>query len=252
MKEKISILIPSSPIAAHPSIALIEKAISSVRQHLPDAPIFIMLDGVRKEQAGYTERYVDYITALVGHVMFKERNVKLVPFMDFTHQAGMVRRTLEQVKTPQILLLEHDCFFLDGISIDFAGISRVIESEEANMVMFHSQAEPWIAPAHEHLMIDKERVYFEDVPMIRTWQFSARPHVASTEFYRRILRGYFSKNCRTFIEDRMHPIILGSRHFAGEEAWEEWKLMYYAPVGDIRRTDTSDGRGSDPKYRMVP
>jgi hypothetical protein len=249
VKDKISILIPTSPLSAHPSTALIEKAIYSVRQHLPNSSIFIMLDGVRKEQSHYTERYVDYIHNLVGHTLLKEKNVKIMPFVEFHHQAAMTRRALEMVKTPLILFLEHDTFFLPD-HIDFKGIAKVIEAEHANMVMFHSQAEPWIAPAHEHLMIDKERVYFEGVPMIRTWQFSARPHVASAEFYRRMLRGYFSPHCRTFIEDRMHPIILGSRHFAGEEAWEQWKLMYFCPEGNIRRTDTSDGRGSDPKYEM--
>jgi hypothetical protein len=250
VKDKISILIPTSPLSAHPSTALIEKAIYSVRQHLPNSPIFIMLDGVRKEQSHYTERYVDYIHNLVGHTLLKEKNVKIMPFVEFHHQAAMTRRALEIVKTPLILFLEHDTFFLPD-PIDFKGIARLIQSEDgANVVNFHSQAEPWITPAHEHLMLDKKRVIIEGVPVVRTWQWSQRPHVASTAFYRNILNAYFTKDCRTMIEDRMHDLILSHRATFGDENWQEWRLMMYTPEGNIRRTDTLDGRGSDPKYEM--
>jgi len=250
--DKISVMIPTSPIPSHPSTAIIDKAITSVRQHLPTAPIYIMVDGIRPEQEHYREPYLEYIRGLVGKSLFQWHNIKLVPFMEFQHQAAMMRKTLEMVITPQVLFMEHDTFFLDGLPIDFNGISKVIESGEANMVGFHCQWEPWVIPEHEHLMLDKERVYFHGVPMIRTWQFSARPHVASADFYRRILKAHFSENCRTFIEDQMHPVLLTTRAAGGDAAWDQWRLMYYAPDGSIRRTWTEDGRGNDPKFSMVP
>lgn len=247
----ISVLIPTSPIASHPSTALIEKCMASVRKHLPDAPIFVMIDGVREEQRHYTERYIEYIRNLVTRVDFS--TVTFVPFVTFTHQAAMTRKTLEMVKTPLILFMEHDTFFLDGLPIDFAGIRSVITSGALNMVQFHCQWEPWIIPEHQHLMLDRERVYFDGVPMVRTWQFSARPHVASADFYRGFLKAYFSANCRTFIEDRMSEVIFGVRSVFGDDAWESWKLAYYAPTeGDtIRRTWTDDGRAGDKKFPMT-
>ena len=250
MHKKITVLIPTSPIPSHPSTTVIEKAISSVRQHLPDARILVMIDGVREEQKHYHEKYLEYIKNLVGMSIFREKNICLMPFMEFMHQAAMTRKALEMVETPQILFVEHDTFFLDGLPIDFDGISKVIEAGHANMVGFHCQWEPWVIPEHEHLMLDKERAYFEGVPMIRTWQWSQRPHVASADFYRMFLRNYFSKNCRTMIEDRMHEIVLGTRVALGDEGWNQWKLMYYAPEGSIRRTWTVDGRGADPKFPM--
>lgn len=244
----ISVLIPTSPISAHPSTMLIQKCVASVRKHLPDAPIYVMIDGIREEQRHYTERYVDYIRNLVDTVDF--HTVTFVPFIAFTHQAAMTRKTLELVKTPLILFMEHDTFFLDDAPIDFEGISRVIKSGALNMVQFHCQWEPWIIPEHEHLMLDKERVYFDGVPMVRTWQFSARPHVASADFYRKVLANYFSANCKTFIEDRMHDVVTSTRTTLGDDGWSNWKLAYYAPEGSIRRTWTDDGRGSDPKFSM--
>ena len=250
--SEISVLIPTSPISAHPSTALIEKCIASVRKHLPDSTICIMADGVRPEQEHYRDAYQTYLDRLwnfVGH----DENLQYLIFNEFQHQAAMTRQTLKGVRTPLILFMEHDTFFLDGLPIDFDGIARVIKSGALNMVQFHCQWEPWIIPEHEHLMLDKERVYFDGVPMVRTWQFSARPHVASADFYRKFLKAHFSEHCRTFIEDRMSEVIFSSRAAMDERGWWDWKLAYYAPTegGTIRRTWTDDGRGQDEKFPMV-
>ncbi len=218
--------------------------------HLPDAPIMVMADGVRPEQKDYEERYRQYLKDFQAPAM-KWGPIELHDFVDFHHQAAMTRETLKSVKTPLILYAEHDTFFVRDAPIDFAGICRVIRSGALHMVGFHCHWEPWIIPAHEHLMLDRERHFVDGVPFVRTWQFSARPHVASTAFYKMILNGYFTKECRTFIEDRMYDVIISSRKTLGEEGWYQWKLAYYAPLGSIRRTWTDDGRQGDPKWEMV-
>jgi len=247
----ITVLVPTSPIKSHPSTAIIQKAIASVQKHLPDAEIRIMIDGIRDEQKEYLERYVDYIGRLATEDFFCQDNIRLFPFVSHQHQVAMTRHVLKSVTTPLIMLLEHDTFFLDGLPIDFAGIARVIKAGHANMVQFHCQWEPWIIPEHEHLMLDKERKYIDGVPMVRTWQFSARPHVASADFYRGMLSSWFTLNARTFIEDRMVDVLAGARMAIGNDAWEDWKLFYYAPEGTIRRTWTDDGRASDPKFPIT-
>jgi len=106
MHKNINVLVSSSPIRGHPSTAIIDETLRSIRYHLPDSPILIMLDGIRPEQEHYAERYLGYIKNLVGRVVaFKMENVKLIPFMEFTHQANMTMKTLEMVNTPLILLL---------------------------------------------------------------------------------------------------------------------------------------------------
>src|SRR6266403_1770363 len=108
MQKNISVLVSSSPIESHPSTKIIETTIASIRFHLPDSFIYIMLDGVRQEQEHYTERYVQYLGTLVGKAISGMGNIKLVPFLEFTHQAGMTMKTLEMVTTPFILFAEHD------------------------------------------------------------------------------------------------------------------------------------------------
>jgi len=249
--DQITVLVPTSPIPSHPSTLVIEKTLTSVRKHLPVANIYIMVDGVREEQSHYRDKYLEYRKELVRKMLFNWENIYIFPFPEFWHQAAMTRAALEMVETPLILFMEHDTFFLDDLKIDWDGIARVIRSGVLNQVQFHCQWEPWIIPEHEHMMIDKERHLIDGVPFVRTFQFSARPHVACAYFYRRMLRGFFSQNCRTFIEDRMSEIIAASRVALGdEEAWSDWKLAYYAPEGSIRRTWTEDGRAGDPKFPL--
>jgi hypothetical protein len=247
--SQVTVLVPTSPIRSHPSTEIIQKCIESVRRHLPTAPIVIMADGVRPEQAEYEERYRQYLLDFAT-LATKWEPILLSSFAEFHHQAAMTRETLKTVKTPLILFMESDTFFLDE-PIDFTGICRVIRSGALHVVGFHCHWEPWIIPAHEHLMLDKERYYIDGVPFVRTWQFSARPHVASTDFYRMLLNGYFTKECRTFIEDRIYDVIISSRKTLGEPGWHLWKLAYYAPLESIRRTWTDDGRAGDEKFGMV-
>jgi hypothetical protein len=248
--SQITVLVPTSPIKSHPSTEIISKCIESVRLHLPTAKIIIMCDGVRPEQKDYEERYRKYLSNLET-AAWGWGSVEIWHFVDFHHQAAMTREVLESVDTPVILFMEHDTFFVRDAPIDFAGITDVIRSTALYMVGFHCHWEPWILPAHEHLMLDKEGHFIDGVPFVRTWQWSQRPHLASTIFYRRMLAQYFSKDCRCFIEDRMHDVLSSTRQSLGDDGWDQFRLAYYAPEGSIRRTWTDDGRAGDPKFGMV-
>lgn len=254
MSDLVTVLIPTSPIPSHPSTRIIEHTLKSAREHFPAAPIFIMCDGVREEQSHYLEPYKEYLGNLAVRVSERYNPTKLLVFGKFKHQAAMTRDVLQYVETPLVLFMEHDTFFLDGLPVDWEGISRVILSEKLNMVGFHCQWEPWIIPEHEWLMLDKERHYIDGVPFVRTWQWSQRPHLASTEFYRSCMR-YFSKDCRTMIEDRMVRELMAAKvafSDCGEAiGWNDWRIAYYAPEGSIRRTWTEDGREGDQKFDMA-
>ena len=241
----VTILISTSPIKSHPGTRIIEKCIDSLRKHFPTAKIVIMADGVREEQASYSTAYTEYLMRL-AMMMNQWSPVVLMPHARFLHQAEMTRRALEScVDTPLILFCEHDCFFLSGLPVDWDGLAAMVQSGTANVVNFHCQWEPWVIPEHQHLMLDKERQWFQangwNVPYLRSIQWTQRPHLASAEFYRKLIQTYFTKDSRTFIEDRVGP-----------EAKEDWKLTLYVPTGEtIRRTWTDDGRGLDPKYPCV-
>ena len=62
-----------------------------------------------------------------------------------------------------------------------------------------------------------------------------------------MLRRYFGAESRTMIEDVMHGVVQRA-HVAG--GWGMFRLFIYTPPGNIKRSTTSDGRGSEPKFDM--
>jgi hypothetical protein len=80
-------------------------------------------------------------------------------------------------------------------------------------------------------------------PLLRTAQYSQRPHLASTDLYRRMLTDCFSPQSKAFIEDRMHSVVYEAYRLRGKAGWNDWKLWLYAPAGDMKRSYHTDGRG---------
>ncbi len=237
--DKISVLISSSPIESHPSTAIIEETIRSVRYHLSNSKIYIMLDGVRAEQKNRAEAYAEYIHRLVGKAVFSFSDIVFVPFMDFHHQARMTIRTLEQVKTPLILFVEHDTPLVDS-PIDWKFLVEQLEEGHTNHIRLHYDDQ--IHPDHQHLMRGKLNDH-----LIKCVQWHQRPHLANRDWYEQILQSIFTPDSRTFIEDRVYT-------FCENAPWDLWKLTIYDPQGtgqSMKRSRDLNGRGGEPKYSMM-
>ena len=237
-KSQLSVLISSSPIQSHPSTSIIEETIASVRYHLPDAPIYVMLDGVRKEQKARATAYLEYLQRLAAWAIFHAKNIKLVPFPDFHHQAVMTMQTLELVKTPQILFVEHDTPLVDA-PIDWDMLIEMIKNDTTNHIRLHYDDQ--IHPEHQHMMRGKLTPN-----LIKCVQFHQRPHLAGTQWYRELLAANFTERSRTFIEDVVYSPVSCA-------PWEEYKLCIYDPEGtgrNMKRSRDLNGRGSEQKYSM--
>lgn len=236
--EKITVLIPSSPIPSHPSTRIIFETIDSIRFQLPNADIIVMLDGVRPEQAEAWPRYKEYARNLVEGLLFGDhRRIVVSAFTKHTHQVGMLRETMPAVKTPLVMFVEHDTP-LTKDAIDWQGIVEAIQKSVVDFVRF--LPEPAIHPEHLHLMCGPVDGY----PLVKTIQFSARPHVASAIFYRKMLLR-FSDQANTFIEDHMHGICQRD----GCAGWAAWKMAIYTPdVANKQRSRHLCGREDDPKF----
>jgi hypothetical protein len=95
------------------------------------------------------------------------------------------------------------------------------------------------------MMLDKIPVNLDGVWLRRTLQWSQRPHLASTEYYRKIMARYFPPDNSTMIEDRMHSVAQTNP--------DENRIAVYCPSdpdGSIVRSYNLDGRQDDPKYDM--
>jgi hypothetical protein len=250
--NKITIIMVASPIKSHPDTKIIETSINSIRKLLPDCEILIGLDGVRPEQENYRERYEEFKKRLLWLCNFKYTNVFCVPFEEHTHQAMMTKKLLTMVRTPTIFFLEHDMVMtVEGDSeytpYDWLNMVKVIEDGQANIIRFHFEA---VFPdVHMHLMIG-DREYIDGIPLIKTIQYSQRPHLASTAFYRDMIDRYFTDDSRTFIEDAVHGKPVEAYEDNGITGWNLWRIWIYCPDNNLKRCYTIDGREDDPKYEM--
>lgn len=241
LAEKITIVVPTSPIPSHPSASLIEQTITAVRYHLPDCPMLIQADGVREEQEKFRKQYEAYLLRMDDGInAAKYGPCRMKRFSEFRHQVAMMRETLDFIETPLLLYLEHD-FLLLPEYVDWKGIVRAIESESLNQIRLYYWSS--IIPEHWSLMVDREPLYFHGVPVLRTVQWSQHPQVASKQLYRNLL-GRLSPGCRSMIENAVYSYV-------AEAPWDDTRCSIYAPMPYIKRLAHLHGREEEQKYEST-
>lgn len=251
LEDRITVLISSSPIPSHPSTAILDETIASVRSRpeLADAEIIIMLDGVRPEQQDRAEDYYAYVDEVCRKANHEWTNVLPIVMPDHCHQARMTRDVLvgSGIATDLVLFLEHDTPLAGDIP--FADLIKPLDCGDLNLIrLYHENTVP---PAHTHLMLEADPIMVSGLPVIRTAQWSQRPSLVSLDYYRDLLDTYVGDDSRTMVEDLAHGIVQYAWNERGMAGWEEHRLAIYAPPGGYQRSDHLDGRAGDPKFDMI-
>lgn len=241
----VTAIVTTSPIPSHPDTSNIEQTVASIRHHLPDAEVLIAVDGVRPEQEEMRPAYDEYLRRLI-RLCRRWGTAAPIVADEHVHQANGIRSALELVRTPLVLVVEHDTPLVTDESIPFDEMGDAIRIGEVNSIRLLHEAR--ILEVHEHLMVDPEPVDIEGVPLRRTMQFSARPHLASTAWYRHVLDTYFAPECRTFTEDLLHGVVDHAWRTEGVMGWNLWRLAIYEPPGNAKRSLHTDGRAGGEKY----
>lgn len=239
-EKQVTAVMPLSPIASNPDIAIFKETFDSIRFHFPDAPVILTFDGIREEQKEKTDNYNEYIRRVLWSVK-DDTNVRPYIYDEHLHQVGMMKDVLPYVTTPLLLYMEQDCPLVVDYDIPFDKLANAITSGESNLIRFHFEA--FIPEPHKHLMIGEP-----ENDLLKTAQWSQRPHLASTAFYKRIIEDNFSKDARCFIEDRIHGKVIEDFKSYGMNGWNQWRLHIYHPEGNIKRSYTLDGRAGAAKY----
>jgi len=228
--SSVTVLIPTSSIQSHPSTAIIRETIASVRHHLPTAEIRILCDGIRPEFEHRRPQYVQYLFNLTGEV---DEHTFVRTFDEHSHQSTMVKLTLPSVTTPLVLWTEHDQALLTDADrpIDWQMISGAITAGAVELVRL--MLTETINPLHEYLYSGPVDGYPQ---LLRNRQYSGWTHLASTEFYRRMLAN-FDTRAKMTIERYCYGFI----ETAGD--WNKWKMASYIPDPErTKRIRHLDGR----------
>lgn len=234
----ISVIIPTSVLPSHPSLAIIEETISTVRHHLPDSEIILQIDGLRDEQQDRKADYDAYKTAILWKCLHEYTNVLPVVFDELHHQSWMLRETIDQVKTPLLLYVEGDCPLTPDREIPWEELSKMIYSGDANTVRLHH--ENVIPTEHDYLMLGTEGNF------TRTYQWSQRPHLSSVLYYKDVVLPTLP--AANFIEDTFHGVVANDYLQHGQIGWNKHRLWIYTPKGGIQRSYTTDGRQGGLKF----
>ena len=235
----VTVVVPTSPIPRHPDTAILEETIDSVRFHFPDAEIILTFDGLSADTVHRHHDYQEYIRRALWRARAWGAVCPFV-FTEHQHQSLMMRRVLGEIRTPQVLYVEHDAPLVCDEPIPWGPIQSILSSGEANLIRFHHEAV--IPEPHDHMM-HGVRDFGEGMTMMRTSQWSQRPHLATAAFYGRLMDSYFPWTDRIFIEDRMHGIVDEAYRIYGMPGWEQFRLYIYAPEGNnIKRSYHTDGR----------
>ena len=150
----------------------------------------------------------------------------------------MARRALAEVTSPLVLYVEADTPLRGEIPWD--QMIPLLRNNDLDVIRLNHD---WrIHPEHQTLMVDLSPINLGGLPLVRTRQWSQRPHLARTDFYRAALSKWFAPDARCFIEDRMYWVILETG------SWADYRIALYAPEGDQSRSYHLDGREGGEKF----
>ena len=251
LSDLVTVVVPTSPTELWPrdQVRVLSETVRTIRERLPGCEILLCFDGVREEQERFRSLYEACQSQALWYANHEWGHVTPYRFEEHTHQARMTARALEDVRTPLVLFVEHDTPLVG--EVPWLSACDLLIHGHLDLLRFHHEAS--ILQPHMHLMPDEAKVInLAGVPVARTVQWSQRPHLARTDFYRQILQRHFDLTAeRWMIEDRMHSVVQCAWNDNGEEGWSEYRLAIYHPEGNIKRSSHLDARGHETKWGNV-
>jgi hypothetical protein len=250
VSDLITVVLTTSPIPSHPGTGILDTTVESVRAQpeLEHVELVVAADGI---PPGLEHRQADY-ERFLHRLVWNAARGRLGPCLPllapgWRHQALTLAAALQEVQTPLVLVMEHDTPLVG--EFDWDGLGKAVLSGRANLIRFHHES--MVLEEHRYLMVDHEPEQVCGVHLLRTAQWSQRPHLASAEWYRELLGAYFSPASRTMVEDCLHGVLANAWDQEGEAGWDRFRLWMYAPGHDMKRSTHLDGRDGDPKGEMV-
>lgn len=240
-QSPVTVLVPVSPIPSHPLTHILMQTLQSISFNLPKSRIILMFDGVRSEQEEMRADYEEHIRKTLWEIS-TWGNVFPIIFDKHEHQSGMMRGIIDLIDTPLVMFVEQDTPLVTDEFIDWEKIERFVVSGESNLVRLYHEGK--IPQEHSSLMLGGHENGF-----LKTIQWSQRPHVASTAFYRRIMMENFTERSKCFLEDLLHGKVMEDYKKYGQQGWNQWRLhLYYPNEDNLKRSYHLDGREGSKKF----
>lgn len=238
--KDITVVVVTSVLPTHPKMDIIDETINAIRKHLPDNEIILQVDGLRDEQLNREDDYNQYKTKLLWRCLHQWKNVLPIIFNDHMHQSGMMKATIDIIKTPLLLYVEGDAPLTPDEPIDWQKCVDLIANGDANTIRFHHEGV--IPKEHDHLMLGIDNGF------MKTIQWSQRPHLTTVAYYKEIVLPVIPE--KSFIEDTFHGLVQNDYNDYKNFGWYKHRLwIYYPNKGkNIKRSYHTDGRAGGLKF----
>ena len=218
LSQHMSVLMVASPVPSHPSTMLIWEAIASLgRSGLDsDIPIILAHDAPRpRADASTINRYHDYLEELQREVAGNSR-FKVVVSEQWGHLSGAIRTGLSHVRTPLVLICQHD--FVFAREINWRGLVYAFESDpQIKHLRFNKRNNlptHWDGTPPERSRHFRERLISTpsgNIRITKTIAWSDNNHLTSTAYYSEVVGGLLG-NRKTFPESPLNLIATSKTH----------------------------------------
>eukprot|EP00929_Paragymnodinium_shiwhaense_P102014 TRINITY_DN6521_c0_g1_i1.p1 TRINITY_DN6521_c0_g1~~TRINITY_DN6521_c0_g1_i1.p1 ORF type:complete len:574 (+),score=139.59 TRINITY_DN6521_c0_g1_i1:134-1723(+) len=240
LKDKLTILLSTSPVGRHPATDLIEEVIGSMSlaKGIEDCRLIIVCDGCRTEngngvvftEPNYRQGVVDS-KSFADYQEYKKRLHTLaakssrMEVLELQERNGFgfaVKEALKHVKTQFVFVMQHDRSIMKPVDIP-----RLVAAMEANLDRFKYIGLPTSTTiGHQYHVLSKYNIRIEPVtadddglqflPLIQ-WYDSA--HICQVEYYRNFVFGPRKLVAKGgFIEDKLGQAQLAAIRKDGVEA----------------------------------
>lgn len=239
-KNNITIVLATSILPSHPDTRIIDQTIKDIRAHFPNNEIIMQVDGLREEQLHRKLDYDEYKNRVLWKCMHEWKNVIPFVFEEHCHQTTMMKKTIDEIKTPILLYIEGDAPLVPDRNIDWEKCIDLMISKRAYTIRFHFEES--IPAEHNHLMLGSEDGF------MKTIQWSQRPHLSFVNYYKEKVLGSCKE--KFFIEDTFHGVVQDDYSQHGNDGWRRHKLWIYYPDNgnNIKRSYHLDGREGTRKF----
>jgi hypothetical protein len=243
MTDDIQVFMPTSLAPWHPSIAITEEAINSLRALLGNGLVVnIYCDGLPGWATSQDRiRYGEYI-----HKLSDLQGTNIIEISNWMGLSGLVRQFISDIHKPLVFNMQHDWIFIRPERVDAAKlVAAMLTSPELQVVRFHKRPLP---QAKKYV----DRTYYEEdiekygVPLIRTDGWGDSPHMARAEHYRnRVLEHLdtkIGKDGRFGLEGPLASAYRRDvRQLGFDRAQKEWGVFIYGKFGDVGYIDHLGG-----------
>ncbi len=245
-RQELTVVVPTSPIPSHPSSGMLRRALRSLVVHagLNGCRLLMVCDGA-PPNSGSVADYDEYKRRLRKLAADDQLgfSTKVIALEDCAGLGGVVRTALNHVTTPYLLMWEHDWRLIRPVAVG-AMLGLFNTDSGVHYVRLNKRA------THEagwdSVLKPDDRC--RQLPLTRTGCWSANPHIARTEHYRRFvvpqLRPEPNGGSMGFEHPVFHAYQAAIHELGFDRAQRRWGVFILGLLGEPPYVTHMDGRGS--------